>query len=332
MQVYFKDVERDANSVKNSTSIDGRSITSEYSFSPRISSKSVKWWRPITQAYAEVMYSDKIPEGIKTIIWTDRSPLFYFGYNTTIWTIHEYRLENKLYDLRKPMPNKRNIHMLLEPSDGCGEIYNFHKFNPEFNSKFDVVLSHNREFCSLIKNSKWYPWGTTLLDSVEYFNIYKKLKIVSFNYSFKTWWPGHKFRHTIGNLLKQHNDFKFVDITGPIELNDYIPKLKLLKDYFYSIQIENQKVDDFFSDKIIDCFLTGTIPIYYGTNNICNYFNKDGIIQFDTYEQLLDILSSITPEMYYKKMDAIVENFNLAQKYISPDDWIFNNYGSEVLI
>lgn len=332
MRVYFKDIERNTGAVLGGTSVDGRSITNSYSFSPRISSIDIQWWRPDNETYNSPTDFNNIPEDIKTVVWTDRSPLFYFGYNTTIWTLNEYERDSNLYDLRKPIPNKRNIHMLLEPPDGCGEVYNFHKLFPDFHNKFDLVLTHNRELCSLVDNCKWYPWGTSLLDSKDDFKIYEKSKLVTYNYSYKSWWSGHRFRIKIGDQLKQNNSFKFVDITGPIQEKQYLSKLETLKDYFFAVQIENQKVDDFFTDKIIDSFLTGTIPIYHGTNNICNYFNKDGIIQFDTYDELLEILSNITPEMYYKKMDAVIENFRRAHDYISPDDWIYKTYGNNVFI
>jgi hypothetical protein len=132
--------------------------------------------------------------------------------------------------------------------------------------------------------------------------------------------------------IKVIPEFKFVDYTGPLGYIDYVPKLDTLKDYHYAIHIENQKVDDFFSDKIIDSFLTGTIPIYKGTNNIGKYFDKRGIITFDTEEELLDILHNLKTDFYYKNMDAIAFNFNEAKKYVSPDDWILKTYGNEVFI
>jgi len=333
MRILFKDTERDHGAVFNSTAENGRSITDSYSFSPRIKSKHVTWVRPLVESHANIPPDSEIPEDIRTVIWTDRAPLFYFGFNTTVWTLHEYEIDSNLYNLKKPIfKGRRNIHMLLEPPDGCGESYNFHRKFQDFTDVFDLVLTHNKELSENHAKCKWYPWGTTPLDSEDDFKIYSKNKLVSFYYSNKQWWTGHRHRHEIGEKLKKDDKFKFVDVVGPLFVKYYTPKLETVKDYYFSVQVENQKVDDFFTDKIIDCFLTGTIPIYCGTNNIIKYFNKDGIIQFDTYEELTEILYNLSDSFYTKNYHAVLDNFNRAKEYISPDDWIYKTYGSEVFI
>ena len=311
---------------------DGRSINSPYSFSPRIKSKNIEWVKLDYDTYNCLLHFDVIPDDVQTIIWSDRAALFYFSHQTTIWTKWEQEHNPYLYDFTKPFPNKRNINMIMEPPDGCGEAYNFHTDIPEYRNRFDLILSHNTNLCSNVSKAKWYPWGTTLLDSEDQFVIYPKSKLVSANYSNKTWWTGHKFRYNTFEELKNNENFKHVDVSGPFSYIDYIPKIETLRDYYYSIQIENQKVDDFFSDKIVDSFLTGTIPIYWGTNNIGKYFDMDGIITFDTKEELYQILKELTPSFYKSREKAILNNFHEAKKYICPDDWIFNTYGSDVFI
>ena len=54
-----------------------------------------------------------------------------------------------------------------------------------------------------------------------------------------------------------------------------------LKDYCFSFAMENATYSNMFTEKITDCFMTGTIPIYYGISNIGDYFNTDGIIILD---------------------------------------------------
>ena len=48
----------------------------------------------------------------------------------------------------------------------------------------------------------------------------------------------------------------------------------------FSIVIENSIESDYFTEKLLDCFLTGTIPIYVGTKTTSEYFDTDGIIYF----------------------------------------------------
>ena len=60
------------------------------------------------------------------------------------------------------------------------------------------------------------------------------------------------------------------DGTDPIQdLVTNIPQVK----YYY------------FNEKIIDCFFSGTIPIYWGTKNISKYFDENGIIFFPNIDE-----------------------------------------------
>ena len=327
-RIYFKDIERWQSMVDEASNSGNVSIIARNSLSPRILPKTVEWVRDSVESYSHLGNFSEIPDDVETVVWVDRTPLFYLSYNTTIYTVPEYAENAKMYDFYKPFPNKRNILMLIEPPDGCGENYDFCSKNIDFRNRFDLILTHNKELCNTgLHKTRWYPWGTSQLDSLDDIKVYPKTKLCSFNYSNKKWWPGHKFRYNLGNSLISNAK---VDVMGPFDYRNYIPKLNTVKNYYFSIQVENQKVDDFFSDKIIDCFLTGCIPIYRGTNNIGNYFNTDGIIQFNTEQELTDIINSLTPELYYSKYNSVLNNFVRAQNYINPEDWILSTYGSEV--
>jgi hypothetical protein len=137
----------------------------------------------------------------------------------------------------------------------------------------------------------------------------------------------HIFRHEIASHAKNllNND---LDLYGtgyhPV---DY--KLEALKDYQFSIVMENCCVDNYWSEKIIDCFKTGTIPIYYGPDSIGRTFNTDGIIPFKTKEQLELILNElcIMRNGYVEERPhlqaAIADNFKKADKYLVQEDLIW---------
>ena len=52
-----------------------------------------------------------------------------------------------------------------------------------------------------------------------------------------------------------------------------------LAPYKYSLAIENAVTPDYWSEKIADCFLTWTLPIYYGCLNLEDYFPKQSFIR-----------------------------------------------------
>jgi hypothetical protein len=70
-----------------------------------------------------------------------------------------------------------------------------------------------------------------------------------------------------------------------------------------------------FSEKLIDCFRSRTVPIYYGCLNIEKYFDERGIIRFNTIEEFDKICQEITPEWYDERLSYIEENYQRAREY-----------------
>ena len=89
----------------------------------------------------------------------------------------------------------------------------------------------------------------------------------------------------------------------------------------FSVCIENDDSDTYFTEKILDAFATGTIPIYKGTRKITNHFNEDGIIFLDDIN-----IEDLTPEIYYSKQTAILDNYNRVLKFNVLENWMYNQY------
>lgn len=96
-------------------------------------------------------------------------------------------------------------------------------------------------------------------------------------------------------------------------------KIQLFKDFQYSIIIENSREYGYFSEKIIDCLITKTIPIYYGCINITDYFNTDGWIILENCDvnEINVKLSNLNIDYYNKYINIIETNYNRAKQYIS---------------
>lgn len=78
----------------------------------------------------------------------------------------------------------------------------------------------------------------------------------------------------------------------------------------FSVAMENVINDGYYTEKLLDCFLTGTIPIYWGTEKILNIFDKDGILFLNSDGSLPEINEKI----YRSKEQSIKNNFNIALK------------------
>lgn len=217
--------------------------------------------------------------------------------------------------------NCKKAAWLIEPPVVNGENYiNMLKIH----EKFDFVFSYNRWLEHKIPNFHFIPHGGSWLRE-EDIVIYKKNKLCSIVMSEKQWNAGHRQRHSIYN----HINKGLIDGYGKC-CNNYIEnKIDGLQDYMFSLAMENEappflfhKANDYFSEKILDCFLTGTIPLYLGNPRIKNYFNPDGILCFSSHEEAASLINSISESLYHSKIDAVKENFEIAKKYIHPEESI----------
>ena len=102
-------------------------------------------------------------------------------------------------------------------------------------------------------------------------------------------------------------------------------KVEGLRDYRFSVVIENCKRDYYFTEKLIDCFMTGTVPIYWGCPSIGEFFDTRGMILFDSADEAKEIIESLDKELYHSKEKFVKKNFNKAKEYIIPEDWIYRN-------
>ena len=82
-------------------------------------------------------------------------------------------------------------------------------------------------------------------------------------------------------------------------------------------------INNYFTEILVDPISLGCVPILWGCPNISEYFNTDGILTFNTMDELDKILYSISFEDYNSRKDAILENIEKARLMKSTDDLIF---------
>lgn len=142
----------------------------------------------------------------------------------------------------------------------------------------------------------------------------KKISVVS---SDLTWLPGHKLRYAFVNKLIGHFKDR-LDVYGK-GFNFIEDKFDALYPYEFSIAIENNALKDYFTEKIFECYLTHTVPVYYGCTNIDQYFSEKSYysININNYkssilqiEQLLEepgIYNRCLPELLHEKKKVLNE-------------------------
>ncbi len=204
---------------------------------------------------------------------------------------------------------------LLESKQIIQPYYDWVLSNYEFvASRVDGIFSCDKELCE--KYPKFMYTVTNAAPWVLDRQIFEKTKLVSMISSNKSMVPGHRKRLEFVDKFKNQ-----VDLYGR-GFCDISCKEEGLKDYMFSISVENAVYDTYFTEKLTDCFATGTIPVFYGCKGVTEYFNEDGIIFLDDD---FDI-STLTEDLYYSKMDAIKDNYQRSLEFPVAEDYIYENY------
>jgi hypothetical protein len=180
----------------------------------------------------------------------------------------------------------------------------------DYLNTFDIIFTHNQQLLKLDSKFKWCPAQGFWIQEPK---IYKKTKMISMISSNKSMTEGQRLRLRWLEMIGDQ-----IDVYGR-GINEISLKEEGLCDYMFSVVVENGFYESYFTEKILDCFASGTIPVYMGSSDIGNYFNSEGIIplteEFDVSE-----------DIYYDKMEAIKDNLERVRQYEILEDFIYLNY------
>jgi len=123
-------------------------------------------------------------------------------------------------------------------------------------------------------------------------------------------------------------------IIPEIGKNPLIPKEPLSSKYIlfekhqFSIVIENTRERNLFTEKLMDCVITKTIPIYYGCENVEEYFDTTGWIiltnEANFLQDLYTELHKLNETYYMKYIDTVEKNYKIALQYASKEKTLLN--------
>lgn len=90
------------------------------------------------------------------------------------------------------------------------------------------------------------------------------------------------------------------------ELNDNGNcKYRGLANYRKSIAIENSSQKNYFTEKLIDCFVCNTLPIYWGCPNIFDFFPEKSIRKISNEDSIDEIINKINEPISYDEIEAL---------------------------
>jgi len=223
--------------------------------------------------------------------------------------------------------NDINILMIMEPN----QLFNLHNYAMQEGYKYDAILTWGQEILDNCSNAVYHPFGISWLDK-EYINnvdtIEKKFE-VSFLCGAKQKIEGHHLRH---RLYKRENeitipkqwhytlkDYQFNEGNHTIvQYEGQTPgsEKKKLWNSMFSICIENSSNKSYHTEKIIDAFLSKTVPVYWGCPNLEELgYDPEGFIYCKNENEIIEAVNKLTPEDYHNRKKAIEHNFEQAKYY-----------------
>lgn len=220
----------------------------------------------------------------------------YPGHMIAEWMdydVEEHDQADVVTDMFIGFPGK--VAWLIEPESVFPRMYRQLR---QRKHPYEVVLTHQRD--SGIPRAKWVPNAMSHVPSTMWKEHRKTHHICAF-ISGKNVTEGHKRRRKIPD----HIDGRKVDKYG-MGVNNYVQdKGEVLSKYRYCIVIENSRKSGYFSEKLLDCFLTFTIPLmYWGDPDIDLVFDTEGI---------LDRPRELTPRIRL----AMQNNYETAAKMVN---------------
>ncbi len=136
----------------------------------------------------------------------------------------------------------------------------------------------------------------------------EKTKLISVITSNKAFTKGHLERIEFVEKLKAYYGDR-LDVFGQ-GFNSFEDKWDVLAPYKYHIAIENSSENYYWTEKISDCFLAETFPIYYGCKNLSDYFDEKSFQSIDIHdvEASIAIIDRIIKEDTFEKRQASLKD------------------------
>lgn len=176
---------------------------------------------------------------------------------------------------------------------------------------FNKVFTHLHEASSrkYISSQTCLPWhiGKTYDELIAEHAPPKKDKLLSSIIGSSVYLPGHKKRYNFIQKVKKSDISLDLFGKGIKPIND---KLQALENYMFSFAIENNSNPDMWTEKLADCLLSWTLPVYYGCTNLEKYFPVGSFLQIDInypISTIEELNSKLSHDFWETSIDAIRE-------------------------
>ena len=231
----------------------------------------------------------------------------------------------------------RRYGMFVESEGIIPEHYAIFRRFAGIEKDFDAVFTFSETLLNTLPNAKFFLFPAVIWYSKEECNgekdpaemsdlaWQKKEKDVSMLCSARKLTPMQLVRHRFANDAARSGK---VDVFGTFSKKGGGVKFKsmTLEKYRFQIVVENDIRPFYFTEKIMDCFASMTIPVYLGAPKIGDFFNADGIITIQKDTPVESIIRQCTESEYIRRLDAVRDNYKRSLKYLNMDDRFYEEF------
>jgi acetyltransferase-like isoleucine patch superfamily enzyme len=223
----------------------------------------------------------------------------------------------------RAIPNKNSFKVLCHTCEPAPLRWAYEEVL-KYWSNFDLIITSDKRLLSL-PNAEFLIFGDAWVNNAP------SMKKPSISYlhsmGIGAKWDGYDLRNELWRNRFEIDskiplDFWYSSRRPPkannININDKVyefPNKDQLFESMFSICIENIREVDYFTEKIIDAFATNTVPIYFGAPNISEYFDINGIVVVNSFDQLNKVISELSINDYVKRISNINNNRVLSARY-----------------
>ena len=247
------------------------------------------------------------------------------------WDRYNYGLDTHFYGpeamtgtLGKPAVK---YGMLTESRTIVPKDYEVFHRNRGLEKDFRYIFTYDDRILNEIENARFYPvaagiWNSEMREG-RYREKDRDLSILS---SDKVMCALHRFRLELARLCKREG---LADTFGRFDGGGYVEKVdETLNRYRFSMIIENDVSDYYFSERLTSCFAAQTVPVYLGARRIGDFFNTDGMILLGSadLEEAESLIAECTRERYEAMLPAVLDNYGRVKEYVNMQDYLYEHY------
>lgn len=186
---------------------------------------------------------------------------------------------------------------------------------------FERILTYHPALLDLA-GFEFMPYAGVWIERADW-GLHPKRHLCSMLIGHKQATSGHRLRQTIADQLPP--TVTMFGSRGTSTDYSIATKLRVNREFAFTVVTETQRLDNLFTEWLLDCFAVGTVPVFWGCPNVGRYFNAAGILSFETPAQCAEIVRGLSWELYESLLPAVADNLARVADYAVAEDWMHTN-------